>query len=182
MISIYLSMLDTDEEKDKFETIYTTYRSVLYYHAYKILKDNFLAEDAVHDTFLYLIKRMDKIDDPYSKETRNFLILIAKNKALKIYNKNKNEVADDEFLEKSPDLSRLEEKVENKVFQQHVMNIINSLDDKYSSVIMLKYHLGMKDKDIADMIGVSLSNERIRVKRARDMIKQKLLEENENDR
>lgn len=44
---IYLQMLDTPEERAKFETLYYSYRRTMLHIAMKILKDHQLAEDAV---------------------------------------------------------------------------------------------------------------------------------------
>lgn len=60
MLGIYLAMLDTPEEKSKFEVLYKEYRSTMYNHAYGILKDKHLAEDAVHNAFFEVNKKFRK--------------------------------------------------------------------------------------------------------------------------
>jgi hypothetical protein len=47
MLPIYLSMLDGDDEKSKFESLYLTYRKLMFHVANGILNDEGLAEDAV---------------------------------------------------------------------------------------------------------------------------------------
>lgn len=54
MLLFYLSLLDTEEEKTKFERLYYEYRAVMKYKALEILKDEYLAEDAVHEAFIKL--------------------------------------------------------------------------------------------------------------------------------
>ena len=49
---LYLSMLDTQEEKDKFTLIYEQYQQFCWYVAYQLLGDAHLAEDAVQEAFL----------------------------------------------------------------------------------------------------------------------------------
>lgn len=51
MLVIYLSMLNGQEDKNKFELLYEKYRKLMFYIANNILNDEYLAEDAVHQTF-----------------------------------------------------------------------------------------------------------------------------------
>lgn len=48
MIAIYLSVIDAEQDKNKFEILYTTYRKLMFYIADQVLKDEYLAEDAIH--------------------------------------------------------------------------------------------------------------------------------------
>ena len=45
-------MIDKPEDKNKFEQLYMKYRRQMFYIANQILKDEYLAEDAVHSTLL----------------------------------------------------------------------------------------------------------------------------------
>ena len=51
MLAIYLSMLETNEEKNQFEQLYIKYKQDMYAVAYGILKNKEDAEDAVHQSF-----------------------------------------------------------------------------------------------------------------------------------
>lgn len=44
---LYLALIDTEEEKRKFVSLYENYRQTMYYAAYQILKNTHAAEDAV---------------------------------------------------------------------------------------------------------------------------------------
>ena len=74
MLPIYLSMLDGDDEKSKFESLYLTYRKLMFHVANGILNDEGLAEDAVHQAFLKILENFDKV--------RNFL---SQNEELRCY-------------------------------------------------------------------------------------------------
>ena len=52
MLTFYLSMIDSDSDKSKFEQLYIKYRNHMLNRAYDILGDRGLAEDAVHNAFL----------------------------------------------------------------------------------------------------------------------------------
>ena len=51
----------------------------MYNFAFRILNDSYLAEDAVHNAFLKLLKNLDKIKELKSKETRTYLLIIVRN-------------------------------------------------------------------------------------------------------
>ena len=63
MLGFYLALLDTAEEKSRFEELYLLYRQDMYKTAYSILQDSFEAEDVVHEAFLIVIKKLDKISE-----------------------------------------------------------------------------------------------------------------------
>ena len=96
MLGIYLAMLDNPEEESKFEVLYKEYRSTMYNHAYGILKDKYLAEDAVHNAFLKLTKNLEKVNEIKCKETRNYLVILVRGAAIDFYNQNKKIVPIDE--------------------------------------------------------------------------------------
>lgn len=58
---MYMALLDTEEQRDKFEYIYQKYRGFMYHVAMQTLGDHYLAEDAVHETFLDLIRIIDDV-------------------------------------------------------------------------------------------------------------------------
>ena len=60
MLSFYLSMLDSEQEREKMAEIYENHRYPLLMYAMKILKNQELAEDAVHTTFIAIIEQKEK--------------------------------------------------------------------------------------------------------------------------
>lgn len=53
MLSLYLSLIENETEKTKFEAVYYTYRKQMFLLANSILNSKQDAEDAVHDVFLF---------------------------------------------------------------------------------------------------------------------------------
>ena len=166
MLGIYLAIIETNEHKSLFERLYNEYKHIMYNVAYQILNDVQHSEDAVHDAFLSVAKNIEKIPNENSLQTRNFLIIIVKNSALKIYNKNKKELP---FDEKIFDMVNLED-------QKNMFCFIKELDSKYGDVIILKYFYGYHDKEIADILGITRENVKIRLHRGKALLKKKLLE------
>ena len=57
MLLIYISMLDSDEDKHIFIELHDEYSQLMYRIAYGILRDSSLAEDAVQRKFYKDIKK-----------------------------------------------------------------------------------------------------------------------------
>lgn len=53
-------MIDAEEDKQKFVILYETYRHLMMKVALNVLKDTFLAEDAVHEAFIKIAKTWKK--------------------------------------------------------------------------------------------------------------------------
>ncbi len=66
---LFLTMIDSDEDKSKFEVIYENYRNLMFFVAKKILYSDSDAEDAVQDAFIRIINNLDKIEDPKCHKT-----------------------------------------------------------------------------------------------------------------
>lgn len=86
---LYLSLLDTEEEKSKFEQLYYQYRKLMYLCAREILKDDQLAEDAVHEAFIKLTKYVKKINEIKCNKTKRFIVIVVESAAKDIWRKEK---------------------------------------------------------------------------------------------
>ena len=73
MIGLFLNLLDTQTEKDKFQLLYNTYCDLLYWIALKRTNRVEDAEECVQETFLYIAKHFDKIGEINSKKTKIYL-------------------------------------------------------------------------------------------------------------
>lgn len=181
MLAFYLQMIDTDEEKSKFETAYKEYKKLLHYIAHTILKDNHLAEDAVQDAFFALARNMEKFQSQSCNEIRNYLIIIVRNAAYRIYNKNKQEVPIDDMDPISDPLD-LEADEEHKELLKQLFQALKTLDSKYADVLILRYYYDFKEKDIARILKITPENVRVRIHRGKKILKESLEKEDDDDR
>ncbi len=177
MPGLHMAIIDNDDEKQKFESLYNKHKNMLYSVAFAILQDCALSEDAVHETFLSLARNMGKISERSDNEIKNYLIVIARNAALKIYNKNKNEICTEDDNETIPDISDVQTDIENRDLQKRLFNMVKSMDKCYGDVLMLKYFYDLSLKDIAKSLGITVNNVKIRLHRGKNMLKEQLLKE-----
>lgn len=176
MIGMYLSTLDTAEKKDKFEALYYEYRDIMYNFAFRILNDSYLAEDAVHNAFLKLLKNLDKIKELKSKETKTYLLIIVRNTSYNIWKKNCKETFT-EYIDDISDENDLPAYVEAKADRKHVYDLIVSMDSAYSDVLMLKMYYECSNEEIARIMDISANNVGVRLYRAKKILSKMLKEE-----
>lgn len=81
---LYLQMLSSPSEKDKFEQIYTLYRGLMFYVARRILPGEADAEDAVHQAFVSIIENLKKISEIRCPKTLSYVVIITEHKAIDI--------------------------------------------------------------------------------------------------
>ena len=155
---------------NKIEQIFLLYGDRMYSKAFSILKNREAAEDAVQEAFLRVAKNIAKISDTYSNETKNFVVLITKREAMKIYNKRKKRDEDTDIeLEKV--------RVSEAKMVNAVKFAIEKMPYKYSSLLTLKYVMGYSGKEIAEITGLSETNVRQQLFKGRKLLESMLEEE-----
>ncbi|MDL2248996.1 sigma-70 family RNA polymerase sigma factor, partial [Tyzzerella sp. OttesenSCG-928-J15] len=71
--------------------LYELYQKAMFYEAKNILRDNALAEDAVHSAFERVMKNLHKVKENPPHKTKRFLVIIVRNVSIDMYNKIKNQ-------------------------------------------------------------------------------------------
>ena len=161
---LYLSAIEAPEQKSKFEQLYHTYKNLIFYVAKNILADDFLAEDAVHETFLRILKNLDKISDADCHKTKAFIVIVAENIAIDLYRKHKRTA--------TASLDTLEFKTAYPCFgpellENSVEKAIYALPASYASALKMKYLLDLDYPEIARILDISEENARQRVTRGK---------------
>lgn len=82
-------VIDNDFDRNKIEQIYITYKKLLFYIAYSILKDYHEAEDVVHMAIIKICNHLDKIEEIECNKTKAFLVIIVRNIAINVYKKKR---------------------------------------------------------------------------------------------
>ena len=85
MLQVYLNLLDTQEDKEKFEQLYALYSKKMYKVAYQILRNRHDTDDAVHDSGIAIIDNLEKIKKINCHETWSYIVTIVKSRAFNIY-------------------------------------------------------------------------------------------------
>ena len=146
---IYIQMIETNEDKCKFENIYETYRGLMYYVAFRRLNHIQDAEDVVHHVFMKIAENIKKIE-PVSPKTKRLVVIMVCNKAndvLRTRNRHLTISYDDELLSKMQ--CELEE-------EDLLTKCIMQLPEQQRMVIWLKYVYGYSLREISKLLDISL--------------------------
>ena len=128
---LFLALLDTQEEQEKFREIYENYRHFMWYIAQQKLKDTHLAEDAVQEAFLALTRHLDKVEDAHSPRTKKFLATIVRSKAIDLIRKNNpQEELTDELPEGKAGRDILDQLLVKENYNR-LISCVLELDDSY---------------------------------------------------
>lgn len=176
MISAILSMLTEPSEQDKLRTLYEKFRQPMYHAAYQILKEPYLAEDAVHNAFLNAASHLSSIGEPDEPRTAGYLYILARNAAIDIYNSRHRLVPVEEMEDTIADLQDVELETESRAVQREIYDMICSMEPKYCDILLLKFYHELDDTEIAETLGITLTNARVRLHRAREKLKRKIKE------
>ncbi len=171
MIGLFLNLLDTQTEKEKFIELYDTYKDLLYWIALKRTNCNEDAEECVQETFFYIAKHFEKINDVNSKKTKIYLSTIVTGFAINIYNhSNRTDII--EIDNETTDLKYFEN------FQKiELLSVLNKALDEESRVFFyLKYLYNYKSKEIAEVYKVKDSYVRKKLEYARRKLRKQLEE------
>ena len=160
---IYLSMIESEDDRSKFEKTYERYRGLMFYTAMRILSHQQDAEDAVHQAFVSIIENLDKISEPECPKTRAYVVIITERKALDLA-RRKSKISQLEFDEsmfgtETPPLETNE-----------LAEAILRLPTTYREIILLRYHYDYSTKEIAKMLGMTGSATQKALCRAKTML------------
>lgn len=153
--------------EDNFKNIYTSlfhqYYSSLLFYATRLVGGEEEAEDIVQDVFAELWKRKESVE--IGDQIQSFLYRSVYTKSLNFlkhksivdqYNTQEEELHNRRLEFYQPDNSEVIKRIENKELHAEINTAINELPDKCQKIFKLSYLHDLKNKEIADIMGVSL--------------------------
>lgn len=180
MISVYLAMVDSEDEKDLVEKLYHTYKKTLFNICLAILCSRPDAEDAVHETFIRIINNLGKIRDVNSPQTKAFCVIIARNIAADILReKQKTVSATDNELDAYEADSDNEETAISNISVQRLKQALRALPKDSYDILMLSVRFDCSLSEMSELLGVSYQSVRYRLRKARNLLLKELEETNE---
>lgn len=146
---VYLSAIESPEDKAKFERLYRKYRGFMLKTAAQLLHGEQDAEDAVHNAFLSIAKNMKIIPELDSPKMRGFIYVVIENKSIDLL-RERGRRENEEPFDDHP-LSVFPEE------EHHLAWCISQLPPRYRELILLKYSHGYTTREIADIFGISFA-------------------------
>ena len=164
MLLMFLSLLESDEDRKKFIEVYEEYHELVEKVAMSILKNQHNAEEAAQNSYVQIIRHFEKVYEIPCKELRFWIISIVKNEALMILRKNKKVFQMEEWevvMEKAEDVSEYHGLVE----------LFRELPETYRAALEMKFLLGYSSKEIAKYLNISVGAVDTKISRGRELLK-----------
>jgi len=174
MLFIYLATLETEDEKAKMTDIYETHKYAMLRYALSITKNQEMAEDAIHNAFLAIIKNKEKFFQLSCRDLRIQIVIIVKNKCIDLIrqqNKNTHEHLDDLEYELATDAVPVEDQIVMNEDYETMRKHVALLDETSRLVLEMKYILGMTYKEIGEELGMTAKHVDTKILRAKEKVR-----------
>lgn len=168
-----LSLIEEAKTKDReahTKLINTLWIDVFSFVMQKV-KDKNITDDITVRVFSKTLAKLDSYNPDFSFKT--WILTIAQNTIIDFHRKQNlnNETSTENMsvlknhLERSP-----EELMISQEKQQEIIQTIEALDEKYKKIIRLRFFEELSIKEIADKLGISVSNTKVRIMRAKKLL------------
>ena len=140
-------------EKGAFQELIAEYRPFVFKFLIKLSGDEQVAEDLTQDTFIKVIRNIDKYDLYKNARFSTYIITVAKNcyiDGLKKESRHKTGFIDENI--EFEDRVNIEDSVIAKLDAQSIMNKMEELTLEQQTVIKLKYIEDLTLKEIGEML------------------------------
>lgn len=175
-VLIYLNLLNTEEDKNIFMELHDEYSGIMYRKAYSILKDSHLAEDAVQESFIRILKNFDNVIKKKCPQTQSYLVKIVKRVSIDVYRKRKKQQTfpfDEREGAMIDEFINMEDMLVGKEIETYLLQLPKS----YYIILSLKYDDGYTYKEIASILDITEENVKKRLMRARNKLREILTEQ-----
>lgn len=152
-------------EKLAFETLITKYHPLVFKYLCKISEDEFLAEDLVQETFIKMIRGIDKFEIYGKAKFYTYLISIAKNCYIDHYRREKKRYMDISIHDNLTliDQNDVEEMVITNLEHMQAIEAIDNLTDSQNLAIKLKYIEDLTTKEISEILNIEVKTVKSRI-------------------
>lgn len=154
MLQTLLTLIEEQADRIRFEDIYRGYYKQMLTVANSILENPEDVEDAVQEALVRIAKHMPALRNREDWAVRGYVLTVAKNTALQLYNKNKRRL-------KHPHTQLFKEEVDDEVFQKVInmldydllLRAVRHMDPRYRQVLTLAYLQKMTPQEVASILG-----------------------------
>ena len=180
MLPIILATIPDEKTRHKAELLYEKYIGLMIHVARKMVGDPNLAEDIVSESVVKLLRYIDKIDSLACYQQRQYIVYIVKSTCIDYYRKTGKDKVDtvddwDTSIMSAEDnsLNPLDDLVSKEGYESLVTAILN-LPDTLKEVTYLHLVHGHDHNEIAALLGISYDNSKMRLSRAKKIIKESI--------
>ena len=164
MLSLFLSVLETERDRQRFMSLYDQCHARIEQTAKRILNDQQDAEDAVQNTFVQIIRHFEKVYEIPCDELLFWCISIVKNEAYAILRKKQKTVL----------LEDWDAKADTEMISSYdeIVKLFGRLPETYRGALEMKLLLDYSGKEIAQHLGISETTVNTRISRGRALLRE----------
>ena len=167
-LPLVLLWLDSQEDRAFLEDVYLRYHRLMYAQALQITRRSEAAEDAVSDSLLALMKKIDLLRTLPCNKLRSYLVITVKHTAITQETKRRRETPDDgAAFERLPGGRPADESVLAQAGVERVKDAIRALPARERDILMMKFFRELSDAEIAEALGIRPVSVRVHLSRAR---------------
>lgn len=169
-------------DRNAFAELVELYKDKIYHLAYRMLNNKQEAEDVVQETFLRVYMNLHKYDEKLKFST--WIFRIGTNLCIDRLRKRKQtysldaDVTDGEGNDYYSLLPGHEDTPEKQVIvsetQQQIKDAIESLPEKYKTIVILRYLQDLSLQEISEVLDMPVTTIKTRVHRGREFLRKKL--------
>ena len=165
-----------DGNQASYKTLYSKYAPILFAFSRKYLQSQEDAEEIVQEVFLRIWEKKDNIDE--NKSFSSYVIQAAKHRIFNGFRKNVNKQAYMDFLlfSDSPSRNFTEMDVDYSEIKQKAELAISALPEKRQEVFRMSRELGLKNKEIAEKLQISIKTVENQMGQALKFLREELSE------
>ena len=148
------------------QDIWNSFNDEVYFFILKKVKNKNVSNDIFQNTFLKIHENLSKLKK--KEKIKAWVFQIARHEIINYFNVEPYHI------------DNLDTKIENPLQETSFAccfdKLINDLPEIYKEVVELVYFKGLKHKDVARELEISLENTKARIKRAKDLLKREFKE------
>lgn len=162
---------DTGMDKDAFEKLFREFFPPLLSFARKILVDEDDAREVVHQVFINLWEKRDKID--LSTSLKSYLFTSVHNRSLNVI-RDRKKFSSEEVPEMAGEWD-VSTQIESMELEEKINEAIASLPEKCRQIFELNRFDGLKYSEIAIQLNISVKTVENQMSKALKILREKLL-------
>lgn len=174
MLTMFLAMLETEADRQKFTRLYEAMEKKIYAVALRILENPDQAEDAAQQTWLRLIQNWEVVSALSWDKAGGYAVTTAKNAALDLIRLQRRTVPlPEDWNPPAPD--------KGEDGYRYLVSLVRELPEGCRRALELKLVEELSNREIAKCLHIRESTVSSRVMRGRAMLQKRLREEGIHD-
>lgn len=172
MLAMYLTMLETDADRERFAHLYDVCNKLVFATAFSILKNKMQAEDAAQHTWMNVIDKFDRISQLPLQAAKGYLVVMVRNQTFRMLERGRREIPMDE-------MGTLDYTLPPEIDDDgaYLRDMIRAMPERYRRVLELRLVLELSTTETAEILNIPASTVTTRLQRGREMLQAKLRKE-----